>query len=151
MKCRPEPGRKGNTARFPVDFCFQLSAEEMKETLAAGVIGADGRAALRSQIVTLKRGQHAKFPPFAFTEHGALMAANVLKSPRATAMSVYVSRAFVKQRQLIMAHADILKRLAGIDKTLLQHDQALQVIWKELEPLLSPPPAPPKRRIGFHP
>ena len=73
---------------------------------------------LRSQFVTLKRGQHAKYPPDAFTEHGAIMAANVLNSPEAVAMSVYVVRAFVHIRKQLASNAAILKRLAEIDKTL---------------------------------
>jgi len=88
--------------------------------------------------------------PFAFTEHGALMAANILNSPRAEAMSVYVIRAFVKMREHVAANAAILKRLAEIDKTLLTHDAALREIFHELRPLLEPPSAPPKPEIGFH-
>ena len=106
----------------------------------------------RSQIVTLKtgRGQHRKYMPFAFTEHGAMMAAMVLNSPEAVAMSLFVIRAFVRMREQLAANAMILKRLAEIDKTLLEHDQALGLIWEQLQPLLAPPPDPPKRRIGFH-
>ena len=88
--------------------------------------------------------------PYAFTEHGALMAANVMNSPEAVKMSVYVVRAFIKQREILLAQADVLKRLAQMDAKLLKHDDALRVIWHELQPLLSPPPAPPKRQIGFH-
>jgi hypothetical protein len=86
----------------------------------------------------------------AFTEHGALMAANVLNSPRAVTMSVYIIRAFVKMREDLAANAAILKRLAEIDKTLLVHDSALRDIYQRLRPLLEPPPAPPKPEIGFH-
>jgi hypothetical protein len=86
----------------------------------------------------------------AFTEHGALMAANVLNSPRAVSMSVYIIRAFVKMREDLAANAAILKRLAEIDKTLLVHDSALRDIYQRLRPLLEPPPAPPKPEIGFH-
>jgi hypothetical protein len=108
--------------------------------------------ALRSQNAILKpgRGQHSKYPPCAFTEHGALMAANILNSPRAVAMSVYVIRAFVKMREDLAANAAILKRLAEIDKTLLLHDGALRDIYQKLRPLLEPPPPPPKPEIGFH-
>ncbi len=88
--------------------------------------------------------------PWAFTEHGALMAANVLRSPRATDMAIYVVRAFVKQREALATNAVILKRLAEIDKTLLEHDSALQILWKRLQPLLVPPPEESKPRIGFH-
>ena len=78
------------------------------------------------------------------------MAANVLNSPRAAAMSIYVIRAFVKMRQAFAANTAILKRLAEIDKTLLLHDAALHDIYQKLRPLLEPPPLPPKPEIGFH-
>jgi phage regulator Rha-like protein len=103
----------------------------------------------RSQNATLKRGRHAKYPPYTFTEHGAIMAANVLNTPEAVAMSVYVVRAFVQMRERLTANAAILKRLAEIDKTLLQHDHTLLIIWQKLQPLLQPPPETPRRRIGF--
>jgi hypothetical protein len=129
---------KRNTARFPEDFVFQLTQEES--------------SALRSQIVILKRGrgQHRKYAPYAFTEHGALMAATVLNSPRAVAMSVYVIRVFIKMREDLAANAILLKRLAEIDKTLLLHDTALRDVYRKLRPLLEPAPAPPKGQIGFH-
>ena len=140
-----------NAARFPPDFIFPLSSDEFAELKTKGLVTADGRAALRSQIVTLKRGQHAKFPPHAFTEHGAIMAAMVLNSPQAVVMSVYVVRAFAQMREHLATSAAILKRLAEIDRTLLEHDQSLQIIWTQLQPLLAPPPASPKPRIGFRP
>jgi len=90
---------------------------------------------LRSQNATLKRGRHAKYPPYAFTEHGAIMAANVLNSTGAVAMSVYVVRAFVQMRERLVANTAILKRLAEIDKILLEHDQTLQIVWQKLQPL----------------
>lgn len=130
-----------NIDRFPEDFCFRLTGEEM-ETLKT-------HGSLRSQNATLKRGQHAKYLPLAFTEHGAIMAATVLKSPQAVAMSVYVVRAFVQMREQIAANAAILKRLAEIDRKLFEHDDALLAIWTQLEPLMAPPPEEPKRRIGF--
>ena len=128
---------KRNADRFPEDFLFQLSPTEA--------------AALRSQIVISKTGRGGRrYPPYAFTEHGALMAANILNSPRAVAMSVYVIRAFVKMREDLAANAAILRRLAEIDKTLLVHDVALREILQKLRPLLEPPPAPPRPEIGFH-
>ena len=88
--------------------------------------------------------------PWAFTEHGALMAANILRSKRAVQMSVYVVRAFVRQREHLMASAEVLKRMAEIDRTLLEHDQSLQFIWRQIEPLLNPPD-PQRPKIGFQP
>lgn len=140
-----------NAERFPDDFIFQLTRQEFEELRSRGVVSGDGRAALRSQNATLKRGQHIKFPPYAFTEHGAIMAAMVLSSPKALAMSVYVVRAFIGMREQLAANTAVLKRLAEIDKTLLQHDASLRDIYRKLLPLLQPAPEPPKRRIGFTP
>jgi hypothetical protein len=128
---------KRNPDRFPSDFFFQLTAAEKVE-------------ALRSQNVTLEKGTHHRYLPYAFTEHGAIMAANVLNSPQAVAMSVYVVRAFIQQREVLAANASLLKRLAEIDKTLLLHDSALRDIYQRLQPLLQPAPEPPRKKIGFH-
>jgi hypothetical protein len=138
-----------NADRFPQDFVFQLTNQEFEILRSENVLLPDGRTALRSQIATLKRGRHVKFPPYAFTEHGAIMAAMVLNSPQALAMSVYVVRAFVGMREQLTANTVILKRLAEIDKTLLQHDASLRDIYRKLLPLLQPPRDPPRRRIGF--
>jgi hypothetical protein len=129
---------KRNAHRFPAEFVFRLEPEEA--------------ATLRCQLGTLKpgRGRHRKYLPYAFTEHGALMASTVLNSPRAVAMSVYIIRAFVKLREDLAANAVILKRLAEIDKTLLIHDVALREMLQKLRPLLELPPPPPKPEIGFH-
>lgn len=126
---------KRNVGRFPDDFAFRLSTSE------------------KSQVITncdhLAHLKFAKSLPVAFTEHGALMAANVLRSEQAVHMSVFVIRAFVRLREQIAANAAILKRLAEIDKTLLQHDASLRDIYRKLLPLLQPTPEPRKRRIGF--
>ena len=78
------------------------------------------------------------------------MATMVLNSPEAVAMSVFVVRAFMQMREQLAANAAILKRLAEIDKTLLEHDSALRVIWTKLQPLLAPLPEKPRHRIGFN-
>ena len=143
---------KRNAERFSEDFVFQLAAGEFSALKDAGQVSGDGRAVLRSQIVILEPGRHAKYPPHAFTEHGAIMAAMVLNSPEAVAMSVFVVRAFMQMREQLVANVAILKRLAEIDKSLLEHDTALSAIWVKLQPLLAPPPEPPLRRIkGFNP
>jgi len=125
---------KRNLDRFPSEFAFPLTREEILSI---------------SQTVTSLG--HLKFSKSvqAFTEYGALQASNVLNSPQAVQMSLYVIRAFVKMREELTANIAILKRLAEIDKTLLEHDLALHSIWTKLQPLLAPPPEPPKRRIGF--
>jgi ORF6N domain len=144
-----------NRKRFPTDFAFQLGVEEYQflgSQIATLEKGRSSGESIRSQIATLKRGrgQHRKYRPWVFTEHGALQAANILRSDRAIAMSVYVIRAFIEQREKLAANAAILKRLAEIDMTLLEHDTALRDIYQKLLPLLAPPPEPPRKQIGFH-
>ena len=126
---------KRNRERFPDDFIFDLTREE--------ILGI-------SQTVTSLQKIRFSKQVRAFTEHGALMAANLLNTPRAVAMSVYVIRAFIRIREDVAANAAILRRLAEIDKTLLIHDVALRDILTKLRPLLDPPPQPPKPDIGFH-
>ena len=146
---------KRNDDRFPEDFLFQLTAtelENLKSQIATSSLMAakdQGVEPMRSQIVARSHGGRRKLP-FAFTEHGAIMAATVLNSPEAVAMSVFVVRAFMQMREQLAANSAILKRLAEIDKTLLEHDSALRVIWTKLQPLLAPPPEPVRRRIGFN-
>ena len=104
---------------------------------------------LRSQNVILKRGQHSKYPPLAFTEHGAIMAANVLRSKEATEMSVFVVRAFVKMREALLSRHEMETRLSQIENILLVHDQSLKDIYEQIRPLLLPPDPPKKKQIGF--
>lgn len=132
---------KRNAVRFPLDFMFQLSAEEA--------------AALRSQTVTSKasagRGGR-RYLPFAFTEHGAIQAANVLNSARAIEMSVYVVRAFVQLRELLASNAELARRLdeleARIEKKLTRHDEAIAAMLSAIRQLMNPP-AGKRRGIGF--
>ena len=126
---------KRNAERFPTDFMFQLSDVEKQEVV--------------TNCDHLSRLKYSKVRPYAFTEHGALMVANVLSSKEAVKMSLYVIRAFIKQRKLLTMQSDILKKLAQMDAKLLRHDEALRVIWQELQPLLVPTSVSPKRRIGF--
>jgi hypothetical protein len=146
---------KRNLARFPEDFIFRLSKEET-ETLQASrsqnVTASDPKKHLRSQFVTSKSRGGARYRPYAFTEHGALQAANILNSARAVQMSVFVIRAFVKMRDELAANSAMVKRLAQIDNTLFLHDSALRDLYQKLRPLLAPPPDPPQKpRIGFKP
>ena len=98
-----------------------------------------------------RRNRGATYRPWAFTEHGALMAANILRSARAREMSVFIIRAFLRMREELASNTAILKRLAEIDKALLVHDSALRDLYHKLLPLLAPPPESPRRKIGFHP
>ncbi|NDV61193.1 ORF6N domain-containing protein [Puniceicoccales bacterium CK1056] len=136
-----------NQERFPDDFVFILTKEEtgfLKSQFATSKINSLFIKDLQSTGSGGRRNL-----PYAFTEHGALMAANVLKSPEAVKMSVFIIRAFVKQRVALSANEAILKRLAEIDKSLLVHDTALRDLYQKLLPLLEPPPTKPKRPLGF--
>ena len=126
---------KRNANRFPEDFIFRLTEMEKAQVVA--------------NCDHLQKLKFSPQLPLVFTEHGAIMAASILNSPEAVAMSVFVVRAFVQMRERLVANSEIIKRLAEIDKTLLEHDQALSTIWRNLQPLLAPPPDPPKRKIGF--
>jgi hypothetical protein len=157
-----------NRKRFPTDFAFQLNVEEyesLRSQIAALEEDAQGRESIRSQAAiasarsqsmwsqfatTSRKRRRKTHRPWAFTEHGALQVANILRTDRAIAMSVYVIRAFIEQREKLAANAAILKRLAEIDKALLEHNTALREIYQKLLPLLVPPPEPPRRQIGFH-
>ena len=146
-----------NRARFPEDFCFILTREEFAGLNEPPTAGREGdEKVLRSQIATLKtdaRGKHRKHLPQVFTEHGALMAANILRSERAVEMSLYLVRAFVQMRDAILANTGILKRLAEIDRQLIEHDSVLREVVERLQPLLDAPQVDEqsKPRIGFHP
>ena len=153
---------KRNRRRFPDDFAFQLTAEEFAALRDpnSSHIAMSSPQTVENEAVTPNWSQFATssskhrgaaYRPWAFTEHGALMAANILRSERAVEMSVFVIRAFVSVREHLAANAAILKRLAKIDKTLLKHDSALRTLWTKLQPLLAPPPEKPRRRIGFNP
>jgi ORF6N domain len=149
---------KRNRARFPQEFAFQLTSAELASLSSRNaawpsqVADSEANNRNRSQIATgSQKHRDPRYRPWAFTEHGVLMAANVLRSSRAIQMSVFVIRAFVRLREQVAANRAILQRLAEIDATLLQHDSALRDIYRKLLPLLQPLPDPPKRRIGFHP
>ena len=147
---------KRNTARFPADFRFQVTPEEAARLVSQMVKPSVGEAEnLRSQSAILKsdaRGKHRKYLPWVFTEHGALMAANVLRSERAVEMSLYLIRAFVEMREALLTNATILKHLAEIDRRLIQHDSVLREVIEHLQPLLAPPETDESTRpkIGFH-
>jgi hypothetical protein len=136
---------KRNTDRFPPDFLFQLTKEEAETELRS-----------RSQFATLKRGMNIKYLPYAFTENGAIMAANVLNSPEAVRMSVFVVRAFVQMRDLLGGTKDLARQLADLEKKLTArldvHESVIVDVLRRVMEILDPPPLPPeppKRRIGF--
>jgi len=127
---------KRNAGRFPDDFKFQLSRTETE-------------ALNRSQYVTgAQKHRNPRFSPFAFTEHGAIMAATILNSPRAVEMSVYVVRAFVQLRELLASSAELARRLDELEGKLTHHDEAITAILTAIRELMNPP-APKHRGIGF--
>lgn len=124
---------KRNLERFPADFMFQLTDEEARS--------------LRSQTVTLKigRGQHRKYLPYAFTEQGVAMLSSVLHSARAVQVNIEIMRAFVRLRLMLMANADLARKLTVLEK---KYDAQFKVVFEAIRDLMAPPMKP-KRRIGF--
>ena len=124
---------KRNLSRFPADFMFQLTQEEF--------------ANLTSQTVTSSWGGRRKLP-LAFTEHGAIMAASVLNSDRAVQMSVYVVRAFVQLRAVLLDHKALADKLANLERRVLHHDNSLAEVIEAIRALMVQP-KPASRPIGF--
>jgi phage regulator Rha-like protein len=136
---------KRNRDRFPKDFMFQLSEDEWKS--------------LRYQIGTSSLGHGGRRTrPYAFTEHGAIMAANILNSARAVQMSIFVVRAFAKMRQALRGTPELARKLAALEKKLTArldvHEAAIVEVLQEVMQILNPPPPlpePQRKQIGFHP
>ena len=127
---------KRNRKRFPERFMFQLNTEEY--------------GFLRSQFATLKtgRGSHRKYTPFVFTEHGALMLASVLNSPRAIQASILVIDAFVRMRELLASDKELAARVVAMERTLIGHNTELREI-NDILRYLTTQPETPKEPIGF--
>ena len=125
-----------NLGRFPDDFMFQLTENE--------------KESLRSQFVTLKtgRGQHRKYLPYVFTEHGAIMAATILNSPRAVEMSVFIVRAFVQLREMLSSNAELAAKLLELERKVSSHDQAIAGLIDAIRQLMMPATGK-SRPIGF--
>jgi hypothetical protein len=121
-----------NQKRFPADFVFQLTPEEARRS--------------RSQNAILKRGQNIKYLPYVFTEHGAVMAANVLKSERAIEMSVAIVRAFVKLRRMALSVEALARKVAALEQ---KYDSSFRMVFDAIRQLMTPPISS-RRRIGFH-
>jgi ORF6N domain len=123
---------KRNHERFPEDFMLQLSQAEFDNLKSQNVISSShgGRRSL----------------PYVFTEHGALMAANVLNSQRATAMSVAVVRAFVRLRQMVLSVEELARKFDSLER---KYDAQFKVIFDAVRELMQPPPDPPRKKIGF--
>jgi phage regulator Rha-like protein len=143
---------KRNIEKFPEDFMFRLTKKDL-ESLILQNETSNNLSDMRSQIVTASK-RNIRFLPFAFTEHGAIMAANVLNSPRAVQMSVFVVRAFIKMREALTANKALTEKLVELEKKLTSrldvHEKAIVHILKEIKKLMPLPLPEPKRRpIGF--
>ncbi len=127
---------KRNLGRFPTGFMFQLTEDEHES--------------LRSQIVTLKtgRGQHRKYMPYAFTEHGAIMAATILNSPKAVEMSVFIVRAFVQLREMLSSNKELEIKLLELERKISSHDQAIAGLIDAIRQMMKQPSSA-SRPIGF--
>ena len=128
---------KRNIRRFPADFAFEVTEEEW--------------TALRSQFATSNarpgRGGR-RYQPYAFTEHGAVMAASVLNSDRAVEVSVFVVRAFVRMSRMLASHRQLALKLAELEARVSTHDRSIQSLLTAIRSLIAPP-EPRKKRIGF--
>ena len=125
---------KRNPERFPADFLFALTAEEKAQVVA--------------HCDHLARLKFSPTQPNAFTEHGAIMAASVLNTPRAVEMSVFVVRTFVRLRQILATHTELARKLAVLEK---KYDTQFQVVFDAIRELMTPPEPKKKRPIGFAP
>lgn len=125
-----------NISRFPEDFAFQLTAEELTN--------------LKSQIATSSFHGGRRYRPWVFTEHGAIMLASVLNSDIAVQASVRVVRAFVRLREMVAANAQLASKLEELERRLDSHDEAIVDLFAALKQLLEPPEPPKRREIGFH-
>ncbi|HRH71167.1 MAG TPA: ORF6N domain-containing protein [Flavobacteriales bacterium] len=125
-----------NMERFPQDFMFELTIEEAE--------------ASRSQTVTLNRGQNIKYVPFAFTEHGILMLANVLRSEQAIAVSIHIIRVFNRLREGFLSQRELLQKLEQLEGRLTGHDEEIQIIFDHLTELVAPAEQQ-RKPIGFKP
>ena len=151
---------KRNRQRFPEDFMFRLTQEEAKALQASRsqtVTSSQRKDLLRSQFVTSNQRGGPRYLPYAFTEYGALMAANILNSTRAVQMSIFVVRAFAKMREALRGTPELARKLAALEKKLTGrldvHEAAIVEVLQEVMQILNPPPPPPeppRRRIGFH-
>ena len=127
---------KRNYRRFPEDFMFQLNRREKSEVVA----NCDHLSGLK----------FSRTRPYAFTEHGAIMAASVLNTPRAVEVSVFIVRAFVKLREAILQHKELAQHIGRLEKRIADHDRQILSLVKAIKQLIGPKPVPRKRRIGFH-
>jgi phage regulator Rha-like protein len=142
-----------NIERFPPDFAFVLTEQEVTNLKSQFATSSAGQN--RSQFATVSAHGGRRKLPMVFTEHGAIMAANVLRSKRAIQMSVFVVRAFIRMRQMLVEQRGLARKLAELEEELTArldiHETTINEILAQIKQLLSSPPEPepPKKRIGF--
>ncbi len=138
-----------NLDRFPDDFMFQLTEDEMEILRSQSAILNTEPEPLRSQIVTLKRGQHRKYLPYAFTEQGVAMLSSVLRSPRAVVVNIAIMRTFVQLRRLMDSNALLAEKIQSLEAKYAEHDQQFQIVFDAIRQLIAADNTP-KREMGFH-
>ena len=141
---------KRNKERFPDDFMFQLTWDELEILKPQNPTAGYSRRVLRSQIVTLKQGRNIKYLPYAFTEQGVAMLSSVLRSKRAIAVNIVIMRTFAKLREVLLAHKELNKKLADLERKVGRHDEEILAILEAIRQLMAPPSEKPKAPIGFH-
>ena len=138
-----------NIDRFPDDFAFQLTKEELDSSRCqSGILNENS---LRSQFATMKRGQNIKYQPYAFTEQGVAMLSSVLRSPRAVKVNIEIMRAFIRLRQILASNKILAKELQEVKEFVLKNslktDREFQRIWRTIEKLTTP--SVNRNKIGF--
>jgi hypothetical protein len=126
---------KRNAKRFPEDFMYQLTKEEV--------------ANLRSQFVTSSWGGQ-RYLPYAFTEQGIAMLSSVLNSERAIMVNIAIMRAFVKLRELLLTHKELATKIEELERKYQSHESDIQLIFQAIRKLLEPPDEPPRPRFGIN-
>jgi len=124
-----------NVDRFPVDFMFRLTPKEKQQVVT-----------ICDHLASLKFSPSA---PYAFTEHGVIMAASVLNSERAVEVSLYVVRAFIRLRQALASHKELARKLNDLTRRVDTHDHEIAALIDAIRELMAPPPEPKRKRIGF--
>jgi hypothetical protein len=144
---------KRNAARFPDDFMFRLNTEEITDLRSQFVIlnrqGGQRSSRSRSQFVTLKRGRHTKYRPYAFTEQGVAMLSSVLHSERAVKVNIAIMRAFVNLRETLQTNRELARKFSELERRVGKHDEEIAGIIEAIRQLMAPAEKP-RREIGFH-
>ena len=140
---------KRNKERFPEDFIFQLTWEELKSLRSQIVIlNSDAFGPQQEQRNLSRRGKHLKFPPYAFTEQGVAMLSTVLRSRRAIQVNIAIMRAFVKLRKILSMHKELAQKLAELEQKVEKHDGEIGAIFQAIRLLMAPTPARPRTFLG---